>query len=587
MKSPFKFLDAYGPEDRKAFFGRDMEIEQLYTMVFKTPLLLVYGLSGTGKTSLIQCGLSNRFDGTDWNPFFVRRGEDLNESLRETMQEAMPSGSNMPEAIPDMVRDMFRHYLRPVYLIFDQFEELFILGTKEEQEIFADTIKTLIAQELPCKILLIMREEFLAQLYTIEKEVPSVYDYRLRVERMGYPKVQQVLQGSFEQFNIKLEDEKDYETIYENVSAGKFGVQLPYLQVYLDMFYREDFAKSFPGVEELPDPLPELTFSSDEIDAFGRIEEVLARFLENQEGDVKKELLERYPDTDPAAVRKVLDSLVTEEGTKRPLPIVRVEGEIHLPDDTKERLPNLSEDAVVFALTKLEQSRLLFERDGALELAHDSLAALIDERRTDEQRQLNELKRRLNSDYASFLDTNEHLSRKQLAVYDPYKHKMGLSPTLLQYLEDSERAATDKEQEELRRQQEILDATQAKLAAEQQARKRQRVLLIGMIGLVAVAVVLGISAKRANIKSQELAEVAEQQRIAAEDSKTEALEALAKQQELEIAKIIRDAKVFAEAEEYGLAIQKLDEGMAMDTAGVHQPLRELYADYQQLQNPQE
>ena len=148
MKSPFKFLDAYGPEDRKAFFGRDMEIEQLYTMVFKTPLLLVYGLSGTGKTSLIQCGLSNRFDGTDWNPFFVRRGEDLNQALREVLHAAMPKGSNIPEAIPDIVRDLFRHYLRPVYLIFDQFEELFILGTKAEQEEFAQTIKTLIAQEL-------------------------------------------------------------------------------------------------------------------------------------------------------------------------------------------------------------------------------------------------------------------------------------------------------------------------------------------------------------------------------------------------------------------------------------------------------
>ena len=63
MKSPFKFLDAFTLKDKDAFFGRDQEIDTLYSLVYKTPMVLVYGLSGTGKTSLIQCGLANRFDG--------------------------------------------------------------------------------------------------------------------------------------------------------------------------------------------------------------------------------------------------------------------------------------------------------------------------------------------------------------------------------------------------------------------------------------------------------------------------------------------------------------------------------------------
>ena len=54
MKSPFKFLDAYTFEDRANFFGRGEETEELYRMVFKSSLLLIYGLSGTGKTSLVQ-----------------------------------------------------------------------------------------------------------------------------------------------------------------------------------------------------------------------------------------------------------------------------------------------------------------------------------------------------------------------------------------------------------------------------------------------------------------------------------------------------------------------------------------------------
>ena len=69
--SPFKFLDPYARSDKAVFFGRDAEVEELYRLVFQTNLVLVYGTSGTGKTSLIQCGLANRFQPSDWFELFV------------------------------------------------------------------------------------------------------------------------------------------------------------------------------------------------------------------------------------------------------------------------------------------------------------------------------------------------------------------------------------------------------------------------------------------------------------------------------------------------------------------------------------
>ena len=51
--SPFKFLDSYTKEDREIFFGREKEIDEIYSRVFQSKLLLVYGASGTGKTSTI------------------------------------------------------------------------------------------------------------------------------------------------------------------------------------------------------------------------------------------------------------------------------------------------------------------------------------------------------------------------------------------------------------------------------------------------------------------------------------------------------------------------------------------------------
>ena len=79
MNSPFKFLDSYTKDDRDIFFGRDREIEELYQRVFESKILLVYGVSGTGKSSLIHCGLANKFQETDWLPLVIRRGGNIIE----------------------------------------------------------------------------------------------------------------------------------------------------------------------------------------------------------------------------------------------------------------------------------------------------------------------------------------------------------------------------------------------------------------------------------------------------------------------------------------------------------------------------
>ena len=87
MNNPFKFLDAYAHEDREIFFGWDREIEDMYQNVVESKILLVHGISGTGKTSLIDCGLANKFEDSDWLPVNVRRGTNIIESLRNELKK--------------------------------------------------------------------------------------------------------------------------------------------------------------------------------------------------------------------------------------------------------------------------------------------------------------------------------------------------------------------------------------------------------------------------------------------------------------------------------------------------------------------
>ena len=473
MRSPFKFLDAYTLADRQVFFGRDKEIEELYQMVFKTPLLLVYGLSGTGKTSLIQCGLAGRFDGPDWFPLYIRRQADINHSIRQTMGTAT---KGQAEELSESVTYLFNYYLRPVYLIFDQFEELFILGSKQEQDAFMESLRALLSAGLPCKVILVLREEYIGQLYDFEKVIPSIFDFRLRVERMNVAKVKEVMSSSFANFNISLEEPADdrLEEMIDNISAGKSGIQLPYLQVYLDMLYREDYRRTY-GKEEKE--LPPLVFSKKEIGHFGKIDDVLEKFLQEQEAGLQGELKAAHKGLPDDAVRKILDVFVTEEGTKRPVYYERLDGLVNVEDRVRELLSGIPGRALSEGLEALEIRRLLRFSNDSIELAHDSLAALIDEQRSDEQRALNEAKRRLKNNYAEHLQTGEFLSRKQLNTYEDLLPLLDLDPEVSAFVGQSRQQVESLEQQERLKQQKEL--------------RRQRIVSAVIGGIALVAIVLG------------------------------------------------------------------------------------------------
>jgi len=510
MRSPFKFLDPFELADKDVFFGRDKEVDTLYRMVYQSNLILVYGYSGTGKTSLIQCGLAGRFDGPQWHPFFIRKGEDINASTRAALAGAL--GEDIPEGagLAELVEAVLDEYLSPVYLIFDQFEELFILGSYQEQEQFARDIRELLGQDLSCKVAFIIREEYLGELYQLEQALPRLFNFKLRVEPMNKLKVQEVLQSSFAAFNISLEAPagQRLEEIIENVSLKKAGIQLPYLQVYLDMLWREDFARTYgpPAHEATAEEeaeawsvedverakYPALEFTQEEIKDFGTIEEVLPRFLEEQEGAIRRKLREKYPEAavERETIQKVLDAFVTEEGTKRPVPFEwkpvpasssaeagpRGLEELIIPPRMLEKFP-LENPILTTCLQALEQSRILRVREGAYELAHDSLAALIDGRRTNEQRQLNEEKVRLAGIYREWQRSGQFLSRKQLTLLEPFRDKLALEPQLQQFVQDSyayneaqEEARRQKRQAELEKERRLREqAEQAKQEAEEHA----------------------------------------------------------------------------------------------------------------------
>lgn len=454
MRSPFKFLDSFQQNDAQEFFGRDQEIALLYNFVNKNRLVLVYGISGTGKTSLIQCGLSSRFDATDWFPITVRRVKNLNESLKTSLLNTVEGVS--PE-IPthELVARINARYLRPVYLIFDQLEELLIYGEEKEQNEFIGTVKEILQNNnLDCHILFVLREEFLARLYNFEKSIPNLFDRRLRIEYMRDENLVEVISGSAEKFNISFEQPEDnIAQIIESLRLeGKSDISLAYLQVYLDMFWREDYLRTYPGsdLEELNANLlakkyPKLEFTTKEITDFGKIKDILARFLEEQTTSIEHEIKENT-----ISVKKVLDSFVSTEGTNKPMPYSAQEDSVRVDEKGYEYLKNIPNDLLMKVLRLLEKSRILRFTSDSIELAHDILAALIDQQRSDRDRWLNELHNRMKNNYQEHLHSGEFLSRKQLTILEEYKTDLypKLDQAVVDFIYKSEKVTSQKEQDE-------------------------------------------------------------------------------------------------------------------------------------------
>lgn len=346
-QSPFKFLDSYEKEDINEFFGRDQETKILFKKTFESNLLLLYGLSGTGKTSLVRCGLYNMFADTDWLPLLIRRDQNIIDSLHESIYNAAFEKEPLEgQPIRKQVHSLYLDYYKPIYLIFDQFEELFILGSQDEAANFFWLLAELLQAKLQVKIILIMREEYLANLDQYEKIIPSLFDNRFRVERMRNEDMQEVISQSAARFGIELEEPhaEISQNVIDNIRNERGWVDLANLQVYLDRLYRDDQKRR--GDTDRP-----IRFDKALLAKTGKLDDVLSRFLDEQLETINRELSQRGSKAEDAALT-VLAQLVTNEATKQP----RLIGPII---DGLIKETQLSEEEVAYCVERLQEMRII------------------------------------------------------------------------------------------------------------------------------------------------------------------------------------------------------------------------------------
>ena len=423
MNSPFKFLEAYTQEDQHLFFGRDEEIEELYEKVFKTNLLLVYGASGTGKTSLIQCGLSSKFSDDNWFSVYIRRQKNINESFLETVSNHSLTKISQDDLdgneseIVQRVEGLYFDHFKPIYLIFDQLEELFILGDEQEQLKFYDSIKDLASSTIQCKVILILREEYIAYLSGMEDVIHTLFDNRVRIERMRKRKVKEVIEKSCKATpEIELRETEHFlELAINNLAEDERSIELTHLQVYLDKLYRK--AEIHEEIHIFDVPLLERT---------GEVGNVLTEFLEEQ--------VQNLPNQELGW--KILKTFITRDGTKKNNSVNGILREISGPSlkvTPKEVSEYIERFLSAKILTQMEDATDLFE------FTHDSLAIRTFERLDAKERNLFEIQNFIEQQYHVYEKRGGLLDNDDLSYISPYLEDLSLSKEQKRFVSKSKK----------------------------------------------------------------------------------------------------------------------------------------------------
>jgi WD40 repeat protein/DNA-binding SARP family transcriptional activator/energy-coupling factor transporter ATP-binding protein EcfA2 len=255
--SPYCGLNAFGQEQASAFFGREETVERLLAEVERRSLLLLVGVSGSGKSSLLHAGLLpallNQADGaSERRVITLHPGDDAFAALAEALRPLLPPVHSLSLAddlrtgatsLPRLLKEAFcAETSKPVSLVIliDQFEELFL--SQQEDTVGQHFLKLL--AEAPSEsfaphgvaLVIALRADFLGQALTYGAFANVIQDRIFALGAMSRAEMARAVELPAQTQNVYFEPGL-VERLLDDV--GDEAGRLPLLQFCLSRLWQE------------------------------------------------------------------------------------------------------------------------------------------------------------------------------------------------------------------------------------------------------------------------------------------------------------------------------------------------------------
>jgi WD40 repeat protein len=214
-RSPYKGLNPYDEKDAPFFFGREKETRLIIANLFASPLTLLYGASGVGKSSVLRAGVDHSLRNRDdllvvvFNSWQSHPVSDLKQAVANCAKSSdhakwaraarlVPAESNA--SLVEFLSNCASQLNRRLMIILDQFEEYFLYHP-EDDEFAAEFPRAVTQSDAPVSFLISIREDFYAKLDRFEGRIPTLYDNYLRIEHLDREAARVAIEKPIAQYN--------------------------------------------------------------------------------------------------------------------------------------------------------------------------------------------------------------------------------------------------------------------------------------------------------------------------------------------------------------------------------------------------
>jgi energy-coupling factor transporter ATP-binding protein EcfA2 len=259
--NPFPGLRPFTVDECHLFFGREGQVDDILVKLSQNRFVCVMGYSGSGKSSLMYCGLVPVLYGgfvthssPNWHILVTRPGVSPIQNLAESVVDyliaqnrilladkaihkaiilsVLRSGSH---GLVEVARYLQKHHDENVFLMIDQFEELFRLQEEileedaiNESQLYVNLVLTAVHQrEVPIYSAVTMRSDFIASCSVFPHLTDEINKSNYLVPQMSREQRKMVIEGP-----VAVGGGKISQRLVKRLLAdmGKNQDQLPILQ---------------------------------------------------------------------------------------------------------------------------------------------------------------------------------------------------------------------------------------------------------------------------------------------------------------------------------------------------------------------